>query len=121
MRKKAIKIPLPTEKQIENSILDYLQIVPKCKAWKNQTTGVFDPKLGFFRVMNNKHNGKGSSDILACINGYFVAIEVKRTHKSKVSAGQTDFINKIIKAGGVAFVACSIEDVIKSFKIYNLI
>lgn len=45
----------------------------------------------------------GIPDILACINGYFVAIEVKGPH-GKPSELQMYNIDKIREAGGYAFV-----------------
>lgn len=45
----------------------------------------------------------GVPDILACINGYFVGIEVKAQH-GKPSELQLYNIDKIRKAGGFAFV-----------------
>ena len=118
VRKKLVKVPTfePSEKEIETAILDYLQVVPHCHAWKNQTTGMYDPKLGGFRKLNSKHNAKGSCDILACIKGIFVGIEVKKTAKAKATEHQKEFIQNILKAGGVAFVACSISEVIHKLK-----
>lgn len=45
---------------------------------------------------------KGIPDIIACVNGNFVAIEVKATH-GKVSELQKYNIRKINEAGGYAF------------------
>ena len=52
----------------------------------------------------------GVSDILACIKGRFVAIEVKRPGK-KPSALQEQFINAINNIGGYAFWADNLDDV----------
>ena len=52
----------------------------------------------------------GVSDILACIRGRFVAIEVKKPG-NKPSALQVNFINAINSIGGLAFWADSLEDV----------
>ena len=46
----------------------------------------------------------GTPDILACINGYFLAIEVK-AQTGKASALQMVKISEIRKAGGFAYVA----------------
>ena len=52
----------------------------------------------------------GVSDILACIKGRFVAIEVKRPGK-KPSQLQENFINAINDTGGLAFWADNLDDV----------
>ena len=52
----------------------------------------------------------GISDIIACIKGRFVAIEVKRPG-NKPSALQVNFINAINSIGGLAFWADNLEDV----------
>lgn len=52
----------------------------------------------------------GVSDILACIKGRFVAIEVKRPGK-KPSALQAQFITAVNNIGGIAFWADNLQDV----------
>lgn len=53
---------------------------------------------------------KGVSDIIGCHNGRFLAIEIK-TEKGRVTPHQQRFLDRVNEAGGVAFVARSIEDV----------
>ena len=57
-------------------------------------------------------NRNGTPDILACIDGRFLAIEVK-TATGKVSVLQQIQIDRIHAAGGLALVARSWEDVEK--------
>ena len=54
----------------------------------------------------------GIADILGIQRGTgrFIAIEVK-TAKGKLSPFQTNFLNWINEAGGIAFVARSVDDV----------
>lgn len=52
----------------------------------------------------------GVSDILACIKGKFVAIEVKKPG-GKPSKLQLSFINAINSLGGIAFWTDNLEDV----------
>lgn len=52
----------------------------------------------------------GVSDIIACIKGRFVAIEVKRPGQ-KPSALQVNFINAINSIGGLAFWADNLDEV----------
>lgn len=51
----------------------------------------------------NSMTKKGIPDILACVNGYFVAIEVK-AQNGKPSELQLYNIGQIRKAGGFAYV-----------------
>ena len=80
-----------SEKQIENQIKRYLDNVG---AWHIKTHG-------------NMFSKAGTPDILACVKGRFVAIEVKRPG-GVVSALQKANIKLIQQAGGVAFVAESL-------------
>ena len=52
----------------------------------------------------------GVSDILACIKGKFVAIEVKKPG-GKPSKLQEQFINAVNSIGGFAFWADNLQDV----------
>ena len=54
---------------------------------------------------------KGVADIIGCYKGRFLAIEIK-TDKGVVSDHQKNFLDRVTKAGGLALVARSIDDVI---------
>jgi len=100
------------EKPIENLILNYLEL-KNIFAFKIQRTGIWDAKKNIFRRSSNRHHICGISDILGILpDGRFLAIEVKSA-KGVVSGEQRDFINKINNSKGVAFVARSLDDVIK--------
>lgn len=103
-RKKRIR-----EKDIENLILKYLNILPGTFAWKNNTTGVYDEKRGCYRRQQNKWAINGVSDILGIRHGRLLAIEVK-TPSGKVTQEQQQFIDRVNKEGGIAGVARSIAD-----------
>lgn len=75
------------EKRFENKIKRYLE---RRGAW-------------FVKFFANAYTHKGIPDILACINGYFVGIEVKAPN-GKASEIQIFNIRKINAAGGFAFV-----------------
>lgn len=51
----------------------------------------------------NAYTQKGVPDILACVNGYFLAVEVK-ADKGRVSPLQLRTIEELKKAGGTALV-----------------
>ena len=55
----------------------------------------------------------GSSDIIGMYQGRFLAVEVKQP-KKKPTQEQQRFINTVNENGGIAFVACCVEDVKKN-------
>ena len=75
------------EKSFENKIKRYLK------------------ERGCYRVKyhGNYYSENGTPDILACVNGYFLAIEVKAP-EGKASELQLAKIAEIRKAGGFAYV-----------------
>lgn len=75
------------EKAFENKIKKYIEYVG---GWN----------VKFFA---NSYTKSGIPDILACVNGYFVAIEVK-AQNGRPSELQKYQCEKIRKAGGFAFV-----------------
>jgi penicillin-binding protein-related factor A (putative recombinase) len=102
-----MKMPEPLEKDIQKSILEYLQ-AKRIFCWKQATTGIYKPDgTGYIPV-----GLKGVSDILGVLSGgRFLAIEVKRP-SGKLSEAQVEFLQNINLHGGLGFVAHSIDDVI---------
>lgn len=76
------------EKQFENKIKDFLNNLQN--TW-------------FFKHWAGAYSPKGIPDILACINGRFVGIEVKAS-KGKASPLQVRNVNLINEAGGYAII-----------------
>lgn len=103
----------PLEKDIEKSILQYLDCLPGCFAWKNVTAGYFDTKTKTFKKQRNKYAINGVSDIIGVYKGNFLAIEVKRPSNKARPIEQVLFIDHVNKHGGTAFFATSIDDVKK--------
>jgi len=98
------------EKAIENQILHFLW-KKKVFAWKNQSTGIFDPVKKIYRKSNNPFHIKGVSDILGILpDGRFLAIEVKSA-TGRASPEQKIFLEKINFYGGIGLVAKSIKEV----------
>ncbi len=60
--------------------------------------------IGAYTVKTIATNRSGTPDILCCLNGLFVALEVK-TDKGITSALQEYHIKKIHESGGVVKVA----------------
>ena len=76
------------EKNYENKIKSYIE---ELGGWQ----------VKFFA---NRMTKSGIPDILACVGGYFVAIEVK-AQNGKPSELQLHHCKKIREAGGFAFIA----------------
>lgn len=93
------------EKRIENQIKRYLDSIG---AWHIKTHGSMFSKAG-------------TPDIIACVKGKFVAIEVKRPEGGKISELQKYHINAISEAGGLAFVSRSLEETKRYFETNHLV
>ena len=88
------------EKAVENKIKKWLE----------------DKGYWYFKVHGSIFQPSGIPDILACINGKFVAIEVKRTKGGVISPLQKAQIEKIKENGGIAGVANSMEEFLEILK-----
>ena len=77
------------EKNFENKIKAYLK-----------SKGCY-----FVKYHGNAYSTSGTPDILACVNGFFLGIEVKAQNGRFDKEGlQADKIDDIRKAGGFAYV-----------------
>lgn len=87
-----------SEKRIENSIQRFLD------------------SIGAYHIKNHGsiYSRSGTPDITACVNGKFVAIEVKQPG-GRVSPLQAAHIELIKQSNGTAFVAYSLDDVKREF------
>jgi hypothetical protein len=94
------------EQGIQRAILDYLRWrgIP---CYKHQNAGIRKPDGSYIPT-----HTRGVSDIIGCLpkTGRFLAIEVKRPG-GKPTLEQQQFIDTINQAGGLAFVARSVEEV----------
>ena len=85
------------EQDVQRKIIKYLESLPN--SWVVKT------------ISTNK---RGTPDILACVNGRFVAIEVKALGKlSTVSKLQQYQIDRINSSGGFSIAVDNLEDVKK--------
>lgn len=85
------------EKTVENKIKDYL----------------FQHGIYYFKVHGSKFMPSGIADIISCVNGRFVGIEVKRPGaKNEQSEQQKIHQRNVIKSGGIYILADCLEDVI---------
>jgi penicillin-binding protein-related factor A (putative recombinase) len=100
-----------TEKELETAILSYLNYLPGCFAWKNNSTGIYDPVKKVFRKPKNIYAINGVADVLGSYRGKLLAIEVKLPTNKKRNPEQTLFLKRVIDSGGIAFYATSLDEV----------
>lgn len=115
---------------VQKEILEYLhtpRLKDVCYVWRNQSTGVFDPVSGTFRLNKGLGRINGVSDILGVVGspvigangtvglGRLLAIEVKSS-KGKATPDQASFLLQVNNRGGLGFIARSVEDVEAVFK-----
>ena len=75
------------------------------KIYENKIKRYIKDHKGYcVKYHGNYYSENGTPDIMACINGYFLAIEVKAP-EGKPSELQLAKIAEIRKAGGLAYVA----------------
>ena len=80
-------ITIASEKTFENKIKAYLKSI-----------GAY-----FIKTHGDRFSRIGTPDIIACVNGYFVAVEVKADN-GKPSDLQLYHLDEIRKAGGHSFL-----------------
>lgn len=89
------------ESTIQGEILNYLK------------------SIGAYTVKVHSATKSGVPDILVCLNGKFIAFEVKK-EAGIVSQLQAKNMLNIIKAGGLAIPVYSLNDVIKFLSDFKL-
>ena len=103
-----------SEREIEQSILAWLNYQPRCKAWKNKSQGTYDPYKKVFRRPSSKFTEKGTSDILGIWYGKMLCIEVKSA-KGRLSPEQKAFLTEMAGLGAICLLARSLDNVIDAF------
>lgn len=98
----------PTEAEIQRAILEYLDTIGAVAIRVNSGVQFIQDSNGSTRAFRGAP--AGTSDIIACYRGRFLAIECK-ARRGKTTPAQDEFINRVNEAGGLAFVARSIDDV----------
>jgi len=93
------------EKKVENKIKRYLD-----------SLGAY-----YLKVHGSAYQPAGTADILACVNGTFVAIEVKKPSGGVVSELQKLKLKQVENAKGVGIIARSVSDVSERLKRENII
>jgi len=97
-----------SETEIEKDIIEYLESITHCMAYKTSTKG---RKIGKQRVKATKKEKPGKSDIVCCYDGLYIAIEVKSKDGTQ-QKNQEDFEKEVTAAGGEYWLVRSLEEVI---------
>ena len=103
-----------TESDIQALILIYLTSLPDTYAQRQNTGAAHDGK----RMV--RYGVPGQADILCCMKGRFIEVEVK-TKTGRQSEAQKQRDRNITKAGGIYILARSVEDVKERLKKEGLV
>ncbi len=108
-------LPELSEHSIQSKIWDYLRY-RNITVWRiNVGAAKYEKKNGSLSFV--RFGVPGMSDLIGIFQGKFLAIEVKRPSCIKrVTPAQQAFLDQVNGAGGLAFVATSIEDVEEKLK-----
>jgi hypothetical protein len=96
----------PREADIQRSIIAYLE---SCGAVVIRANSGLLPRADGGRMRCVSCSAGSVSDVLACYQGRFLAVEVKRPGKVP-SEGQAAFLAAVERSGGIGIVATGIED-----------
>lgn len=104
------------ESVIKAQIIRWLGLRSEISIFPIATTGMFDPKRNVYRKSTMRI---GTPDILCCLRGKFLAIEVK-AENGRLSEAQARVLEEVRQSGGYALVARSTTDVLEYFRQNNL-
>ena len=99
------------EKKIENNIIDWLNTLPGCFAFKYHVGG----KRGQIRTKGNRYTPNGMPDVLGVYHGQFFAIEVKFGN-GKPSKEQCEMMNMLEAKGAFVFWSNNFQECQNKFK-----
>lgn len=104
-----------SEKDIQKSIIEYLEILQKTKKiwFKRTNQGAFKTESGgYFKATSIN----GVPDIEVILEGIYIGLEVK-TATGRLNKNQIETHRKIISAGGLVYVVRSLKDVQSIFEV----
>ena len=111
-RKPAKKPKGETANRITANIIRVVNTQPGCIAYRVNNTGIWDEAKQVFRTA---HTEKGIPDIIGCLRGRSLWIEVK-AGRDKLSQDQMLRKFEIERAGGLYFEARSTDNFLKWFR-----
>lgn len=95
-----------TEKATQAAVIHYLTL--RRIFHYRQNSGAYKSETGTFL----RYGTKGSTDILAVVNGLYVGMEIKDT-KGVLNENQKEFQANLEAAGGMYCVVRSLDDAVK--------
>lgn len=101
------------ESEIQKACLDFLHL-QGCMARKVNSTGIPDAKSRS-RFRNNPN--AGISDIIACLKGQLLCIEIKR-EGGKLRPDQTKFMKEVLDSGAEYWIVHSVDELILDWQSY---
>lgn len=113
-----MKLVEPTERDIQNVIIEWINTHMHAMAWPNHSVGLFDPVKRVYRTPA-KNFRKGVADILGIWQGLPLAIEVKKP-KGKATEEQLKFLADFRDRGGMGFIAHSLEEAISLIQLFYI-
>ena len=107
-----------TAAETTSAILAYLT-TQGFAVWRQNTTGIYDPKTNRWRV--NPQSRPGTPDIIGFrhSDAVFIGIEVK-AGRDRLRPAQKQFLDELKAAGGLAFIARSFATFVQSFELRGL-
>lgn len=93
---------------LTSSVIRLINFMPNCAAYRINSVGIWDEAIQSHR---KSHTQKGIADILCCMKGQFVAIEIK-VGKDKQSVEQRIFQQEIEIAKGTYVIIRDIDDAV---------
>jgi hypothetical protein len=82
--------------------LRWLRLAEKPETrFKKKVVKYFD-SIGAKVFVIQQLSKRGDPDLLICLNGRFIALELKRGIKQRASPLQAHILNEVLKAGGIA-------------------
>lgn len=106
-RWKTKKVP-ETTNNLTQAIINFL-LEKGWSASRINVQGQWDESLQMWRKSGSR---KGFFDIVACVNGRFVAIDIKKG-KDTLSKDQDEFVLEVYNAGGIAISVGTYDEFIK--------
>ena len=121
-----------TEKEIENACIDFIRIIGGWvqKVHSGSILKSYKQRNGASKVYRVNLADKGTPDLLCCIKGRFLGIEVKRSPKEvekwwlgkdERSQDQLHQRHLIKKAGGIHIIVSSINELKQDLKTLKLL
>lgn len=109
----------PSEKDIQNQILEWFSWQQDYFVWPNQSVGIFDKAKKVYRKPHSRFHRNGVPDILGLTRqGRLLAIEVKKPG-GRLSEDQRSILKSLQSFGAIALVAFSLDDLRRKLAEYD--